>query len=218
MPKYIDQLLSSWVVSNDSDVNDRLYSTIVESMRGDITHKEDVNIRNFCQRTMTIIEAVRTRRAMRPSNAQICNDISELNSTIDNTVRKLEDIIHGRIYLSDIFGCFDEIESGSQLDESKRVLSIQQEAMQAKRSLVSLGMVLKAQEAQFPLRRGRPTVDSDRFVKALAILFRRYIGRPTTYDSGPFFCCVIIALEAVGLPHTDPSRAVINAVAEKPDG
>lgn len=216
VPVYFDQMLSPWVISNDSDVRDRLYSTIVQNKHGHITQKEYSQISEFCNRTLIIIEAARTRRAIRPSNAQIRSDIAALNSTINSTVRELDNIIQGRVYLSDVFGEFDKIESDSWRAESDKILFIQREAMTAKRSLVLLSAALEVQAGQFHLRKGRPPVDDTRFVKALAFLFRRYIGRPTTYDSGPFFGCVSIALEAVGLPHADPSRAILIAVAENP--
>jgi hypothetical protein len=59
---------------------------------------------------------------------------------------------------------------------------------------------------------GRPKADSLGFIKAVADIFNEHLGRPTTYEDGPFAKVCRIVLEAVGLPAKDPSRAIRTAL------
>jgi len=56
--------------------------------------------------------------------------------------------------------------------------------------------------------RGRLQADSRNFIKNIARVYRRHIGKPTDYRYGPFQAVVSVALEAVGLPSKAPDRAV----------
>jgi hypothetical protein len=59
---------------------------------------------------------------------------------------------------------------------------------------------------------GRPKADSLGFIRAVADIFTKYLGRPTTYEDGPFVRVCRIALEALSLPAKDPSRAIRTAL------
>jgi len=64
-----------------------------------------------------------------------------------------------------------------------------------------------------PQRPGRPSADSDGFVRQVVELFEGVFGiPPTLYKDGPLWCVVRIALEAAGRPHADPTRAIKQAL------
>ena len=55
---------------------------------------------------------------------------------------------------------------------------------------------------------GRGGADERNFIRNIAEIYRRHIGKPTSYPYGPFYAVVSVAFEAVGLPSKDPIRGI----------
>lgn len=71
----------------------------------------------------------------------------------------------------------------------------------------------KTLDAEKP-RRGRPHTDPQGIVTEMARIFAEHIGKPTTYEGGPFAEVVRPVLESVNLPAQDPGRSIKKAIRE----
>lgn len=61
---------------------------------------------------------------------------------------------------------------------------------------------------------GRVIADSDHFIKNIRDIYEENIGKPSTYEDGPFFSLVQTVLEILGLPFKDPSRLIRNVLSD----
>lgn len=158
-----------------------------------------------------------SRRVDLPSKVHVADyrdEIRMIQKRLKATLRDLRRIIDNRLDLAPSF-TLDDIRSGNlvtELQETMNVTSLASKALEPLQELLnSLNEVEHILEARKPPPyRGR--ADAEGFVKNIARLFSKFLGEPTTYEGGPFFNVVIIALDAVGLPATDPSRAIRAAV------
>lgn len=64
-------------------------------------------------------------------------------------------------------------------------------------------------------KQGRPSADSDHFIRAVRDIYSQHIGKPSSYEFGAFFSVVQLILEALDLPFTDPSRLIKAALKSK---
>jgi hypothetical protein len=64
-------------------------------------------------------------------------------------------------------------------------------------------------------KRGRPSADADAFITKLAEIYAEHIGKPSSYEDGPFFALVQTILEILKLPCEDPSRAIREALSHQ---
>lgn len=64
-------------------------------------------------------------------------------------------------------------------------------------------------------KKGRPSADSDHFIRKIRDIYIEHIGKPTAYEKGAFFTIVQLSLEYIGLPFKDPSKAIKAALKSK---
>ena len=62
---------------------------------------------------------------------------------------------------------------------------------------------------------GRKMADNDHFIRKIRDIYIEHIGKPTTTENGTFFTLVQLVLERLGLPFTDPSKAIKAALKSK---
>lgn len=125
-----------------------------------------------------------------------------------------ERILSGKKFLSDFTGMPDRGDT-SPYDEKNpqpyrdqiNLLSYLRFANAMKRPIQNMIALLeKDLSRKRPVGRGRG--DDRNFIRNIAGIYRRYIGKPSSYPHGSFYKVVSDALEAVGLPWKDHSRGI----------
>lgn len=228
---HVDQLLDKWIVfEKDTVPTDKIWEAVVEEGLG-VSRKngedfkslltrfqDDKGIREklrqidiFSRSVGRHIDIMKRRLKRVQSNKSIADDISKIRTDFDAALYHLQKIVNdGPSFLGEMYPSMLDIEIGSE-ENKEWINDLSQysgEAITATRSLKKLNELLALREQSLPISRGRPKVDQHGFVKVLAYIYRRYIGRPSSYENGPFAEVVRIALAAVGLPADDPSRAI----------
>lgn len=122
--------------------------------------------------------------------------------------RHLENIWRGRVWLTPFR--LPNLEASPEQKEKDGKFMVQT----LKKSRVpadSLLDFIELVESDQSLRKrsvGRPKADRLGFIKKVAEIYHKHIGKPSSYPYGPFYAVVSIALEAVGLPSENPIRGV----------
>lgn len=177
------------------------------------------NSGDFLDRTMALIVVQKRRKQRRrPTNAEIVQDMDAAISSLNRAIKTIrEDLITSRLWLSDCYGDLGDLWTKEGLamaeSEGETILETQRESILAARSMQKIVANLERQKSKFPTKKGRPNADEDRLVFALGKLFQKYIGDPSSYESGAFVRMVRVALEACELRSTDPSRPIASALA-----
>lgn len=234
--KYHDQLLDRWTIVTDQGLEREVWNAVVEEGIGKrIGSKRDLEtllkefhndrisleklhkIDIFCKEVCRYIWILKRRLLRNQSDKKIIDDISKMKTDFNATKFHLERIItNGPSFLGELYPSIDEIDArdGGKEDYLHTYSKCVGDACAALEYLKKVQAVLETREKAVKPSPGRPGADRHGFVRALANTYRRWIGRPTTYDDGPFVEVVRIALSAAGLPADDPSRAVRAALKE----
>ncbi|MFU2209530.1 hypothetical protein [Solidesulfovibrio sp. C21] len=226
-----DQLLDKWIFFKmDALLANQIWETVAEERLGvsrqngedfkslltriqkdKVVQEKLRNIDTFAHSVCRHIELMKRRLERAQPNKKALDDISKMRSEFSSVLFHLKRIMDGEVDIAgEEYNSLLDIESGvsENTEWSKFYSECLREATCARHSLERLNTFLEAREKSLPLSKGRPKTDQHGFVKVLAFLYRRYIGRPSSYENGPFAEVVRIALAAVGLPADDPSRAI----------
>ncbi len=234
--KYHDQLLDRWIIVTDQGLEREVWNAVVEEGIGkrigskrdletllkefhnDIISLEKLHkIDTFCKEVCRYVLIFKRRLSREQSDKEMIDGISKIKTDFNATKYHLERIIiNGPSFLGEMYPSIDDMDArdGGKEDYLPTYSRCVGDALAALEYLKKVHAVLEAREKAIKPSPGRPRTDRHGFVKALTNTYRRWIGRPTTYDDGPFVEVVRIALSAAGLPANDPSRAVRAALRE----
>ncbi len=102
---------------------------------------------------------------------------------------------------------------------STTFLSATKKSKEARKALRDLIEILEKQLVEWTGSAGRPPADKTEFAFQIGIRFLEHLHTmPTTYQDGPFFKTVQVALSALDLPCKDPSKMVNHAVRRIKNG
>ena len=84
----------------------------------------------------------------------------------------------------------------------------------ANNALEPMEHLVKILKLYQPQKTGNRQRISTKFIRQFSETYRLFIGEPTQYRDGLFFDIVRIVFEIVGIPHSDPSKAIKAALQE----
>jgi len=164
------------------------------------------NIENFIQNVQGICNGKKLL-LKQEENSEIRLERQKILNSLKSALKNIQKIRRGKA----------KIYKNKTLDfeEMSFFLQIFDASNKADLPLVELINVIQEFHDSEIKKTGRKKADSDNFIKEIADAFRKDIQEPSSYKYGPFFEIIETILSFMGLPSSDPSRAVKAALQKK---